>query len=132
MTDTPAARPQRPALVIFTQATLLLESLGTFFATLVTWGLGRADVIDVSPGAVWVVGSALAAGFALASARANTRGGRVLGWALQVPLIAGGLWVPAIAFVGIMFLGIYALGVRWGSRIDRERAERAVAEEGTL
>lgn len=123
MTDSQPARPSRPALVVFTQTTLLLESLATFFATLVTWGLGRADIVEVSAGSVWVAGSALAAAFAFASARANTRGGRILGWLLHVPLIAGGLWVPAIAFVGIMFLGIYALGVRLGARIDRERAE---------
>jgi hypothetical protein len=123
MTSEEAPRKQRPALVVFTQTTLLLESLATFFATLVTWGLGRADVVDVSTGAVWAAGSALAAAFAFASGRANTRWGRILGWVLHAPLIAGGFWVPAIAFVGIMFLGIYALGVRLGARIDRERAE---------
>jgi len=93
-----------------------------------------ADIVDVSAGSVWLAGSALATAFAFASGRANTRWGRILGWALHLPLIAGGLWVPAIAFVGIMFLGIYALGVRLGVRIDRERAEfvaRAAAEEGT-
>jgi len=125
-----APKPQRSALVIFTQTTLLLEALATFFATLVTWGLGRAEVIDVSPGLVWVAGSALAAGFALASARAASRWGRWLGWALHAPLIAGGLLVPTIAFVGIMFLAVYGIGVRWGSRIDRERAERAQARGG--
>nr|WP_255633018.1 DUF4233 domain-containing protein [Demequina sp. TTPB684] len=121
-------------MVVFTQTTLLLESLATFFATLVTWGLGRAEVVDVSAGAVWFSGSALAAGFAFASGRANTKWGRILGWALHAPLIAGAVWVPAIAFVGIMFLGIYALGVRLGTRIDAERAERAAsdtAQEGT-
>lgn len=126
----PAPRPQRPALVVFTQTTLLLESLTTFFATLVTWGLGRAGTIDVSPGAVWVGGAALASAFAFASARATARWARVLGWLLHVPLIAAGVLVPAIAFMGVLFLGIYALGVRWGSRIDRERAERAAAEGG--
>lgn len=132
MTTADAPRKQRPALVVFSQTTLLLESLATFFATLVTWGLGRADVVDVSTGAVWVAGSALAAGFAFASGRANMRWGRILGWILHAPLIAGGLWVPEIAIVGVVFLGIYALGVRLGSRIDRERAEfasRADAEE---
>ncbi len=134
MTPQETPRAQRPAIVVFTQTTLLLESLATFFATLVTWGLGRADVVDVSAGSVWVAGSALAAGFAFASGRANTGWGRILGWFLHIPLIAGGLWVPAIAFVGIMFLGVYALGVRLGLRIDKERAQHAVNEasqEGT-
>jgi hypothetical protein len=127
-------RKQRSALVVFTQTTLLLESLATFFAMLVTWGLGRGGVVEVSAGEVWIAGSALAAAFAFASGRANTRWGRILGWVLHLPLIAGGLWVPAITFVGIMFLAIYALGVRLGARIDRERAEfaaRDAAAEGT-
>lgn len=126
-----APRPQRPALVTFTQTTLLFEALATFFATLVTWGLSRGGTVDVSPGLVWLAGMGLAALFALASGRANTRGGRALGWALHAPLIAAGAVVGAIAFVGIMFLGVYALGVRWGTRIDRERAERAAAEGGS-
>ena len=124
-------KPQRSALAVFTQTTLLLEAFATFFATLVTWGLGRAEVIDVSPGMVWVAGSALAAAFALASSRAGSRGGRWFGWALHLPLIAGGLVVPAIAMVGAMFLAIYALGVRWGGGIDRERAQRAQAQGGS-
>ena len=116
--------------MIFTQTTLLLESLATFFAALVVWGLGKAEVINVSPGFVWVTGAALAAGFALASSRASARWGRWLGWALHAPLIAGGVLVPAIAFVGVMFLCVYAVGVRWGSRIDRERALHAEAQGG--
>jgi len=130
MTAAVEPKVQRSALVIFTQTTLLLEALATFFAALVVWGLGNADVIDVSPGFVWVAGSALAAGFALASARASARWGRWLGWVLHAPLIAGGFLVPTIAFVGVMFLGVYAIGVRWGSRIDRERLLRAEAEGG--
>lgn len=139
MTEIPASqgdasqaeqRPQRSALAIFTQTTLLLESLATFFATLVTWGLSRAGTVDVEPGLIWLAGMLLAALFALASARASARWGRWLGWALHLPFIAGGFWVPTIAFVGIVFLAVYALGVRWGARIDRERAERAASEAG--
>lgn len=130
MTAAEEPKPQRSALVIFTQTTLLLEALATFFAALVVWGLGNAGVIDVSEGLVWIVGSALAAAFALASARASSRWGRWFGWALHAPLIAGGVLVPAIAFVGVMFLGVYAVGVRWGGRIDRERALRVEAQGG--
>jgi dolichyl-phosphate-mannose--protein O-mannosyl transferase len=130
MTPTAEVKPQRSVLVIFTQTTLLLEALATFFASLVVWGLSRADVLSVSPGLVWVAGSALAASFALASARASSKWGRWFGWALHAPLIAGGVLVPAIAFVGVMFLCVYAVGVRWGSRIDRERLLRVEAQGG--
>lgn len=123
-------RPQRPALHIFAQTTLLLESIVTFFAALVAWGLARSGSIDMSPLTVWVGGIGLAAAFAFASARATARWGRVLGWILHVPFIAAGWVLPAAAFMGVVFAAVYGLGVRWGSRIDRERAERALAEGG--
>lgn len=127
MTTTGAGeqKPQRSTLVIFSQTTLLLEALTTFFAALVTWGLARADVLDVSPLMAWLGGIGLASLFALASARASAPWGRTMGWVLQVPLVAAGVLVPAIGFIGIVFIGVYALGTRWGSRIDKERAERA-------
>lgn len=128
--DEAHARPQRPALVIFAQTTLLLESIVTFFAALVAWGLARAGSIDMSPLSVWIGGIGLAAAFAFASSRASARWGRILGWALHVPFVAAGLVLPAAAFMGIVFVAVYGLGVRWGSRIDRERAERLSAEGG--
>lgn len=132
MTTPPVAKPPRSALVTFTQATLLFEAFATLFATLMVWGLGRGGQLDINAGAVWAGGGALAVLFVLASGMSSRRGGRILGWVLHVPLIAAGVVDSAIAIVGVMFLAIYALGVRLGTRIDRERVERAgrAATEG--
>lgn len=131
MTDTPpqeaAAKPQRSALVVFTQTTLMLEALAVFFATLVVWGLARADVVDVDEGLVWIAGPVLAALFAFAAGRAQHRWARILGWVLHIPFIAAGWVLASVAVIGVIFLGVYALGVRLGARIDRERAERDAA-----
>lgn len=123
------AKPQRSALVIFLQSTLLLEALTVFFAALVTWSLARAGELDVSPLLAWGLGIGLAALFALASGRAGTKWARMLGWFLHIPLLLAGFVLPAIAVMGVVFLGVYALGFRLGSKIDRERAERAAAAE---
>ncbi len=128
MTTPSVAKPPRSALVTFTQATLLFEAFATLFATLVLWGLGRGGQLDVDAGLVWAAGGVLAILFVIASGAAKRRWGRILGWLLHLPLIAAGVLEVAIAVVGVMFLGVYALGVRLGSRIDRERAERAVTE----
>jgi hypothetical protein len=131
VTTPPAAKPPRSALVTFTQATLLFEAFATLFAALVLWGLGKGGHVDIDAGLVWGGGGALAVLFVVASGAASRRAGRILGWILHLPLIAAGVFETTIAVVGVMFLGVYALGVRLGSRIDRERAERAVAEGDT-
>lgn len=121
-------KPPRSALVTFTQATLLFEAFATMFATLVLWGLGRGGQLDIDSGIIWAGGGGLVVLFVCASGMAARRWGRILGWVLHLPLIAAGVLETTIAVVGVMFLGVYALGVRLGSRIDRERAERAVTE----
>lgn len=131
MTTPHVAKPPRSALVTFTQATLLFEAFATLFATLVLWGLGRGGQVSIDSGFVWGAGGVLAVLFMLASGAASRRAGRILGWVLHLPLIAAGVLEITIAVVGVMFLAVYALGVRLGSRIDRERAERAVTEGDT-
>ena len=128
MTTPPAVKPPRSALVTFAQTTLLFDAFATLFATLVVWGLARGGQLDLDSGAVWAVGGSLAVAFVIASASSKRRWGRILGWVLHLPLIAAGVLEVAIAVVGVMFVAVYALGVRLGSRIDRERAERAVTE----
>jgi len=126
-------RAPRSALVTLTQATLALEALVALFATLVVWGLGHSSGVSVGDaqvgsGTVWAVGGTLTLVFMVAAGMASRRWGRLLGWAAQVALIACGVAELAVAVVGVMFVVIYALGVRLGSRIDRERAERAASE----
>lgn len=126
--DAPAARPQRSALLVFTQATLLLQAFAALFAVLALWGLARAGEVQIAPGALWGLGFGFVALLAFAAGQQGTPRGRFMGWLLQLPMLAAGFVLPAIAVIGVVFLAIWILGVRLGSKIDRERAERAAAE----
>jgi hypothetical protein len=121
------ARPQRPATLVFTQTTLLLQAFAALFAVLTLWGLARAEVVDVSPAALWGFGFGFVALLAWAAGQQAKPRGRAIGWALQLPMLVAGLVLPAIAVIGLVFLAIWITGVRLGGRIDRERAERAAA-----
>jgi hypothetical protein len=128
MTDSPRSRPQRPATLVFTQTTLLLEAFVALFAVLTLWGLARAGQVDVSPAALWGFGFGFVALLAWAAGQQAKPRGRIIGWLLQAPMILAGLVLPAIAVIGIVFLAIWITGVRLGAKIDRERAERIAAE----
>jgi hypothetical protein len=126
----PATRPQRPATLVFTQTTLLLQAFAALFAVLTLWGLARAGVVDVSPAALWGLGFGFVALLAWAAGQQAKPHGRALGWALQAPMLLAGLVLPAIAVIGLVFLAIWITGVRLGGKIDHERAERAAAALG--
>lgn len=120
----PQQRPQRPATLVFTQAVLVLQAFVALFATLVAWSFAHNGLLDAPAGGVAAGGIALMVLLGYAAGQQKKRWGRVLGWILQVPMLLGGLLVPAIAVIGAVFLGIWILGLRLGSRIDRERKER--------
>lgn len=123
----PAAPRQRPATLVFTQSVLALQALAALFATLVVFGLGRAGEVSLPPGVVWGGGLALMLALGYAAGKQSTAWGRKLGWVLQVPMLAAGFIVPAIAIIGGMFVMLWIMGLRLGSKIDRERAERDAA-----
>ncbi|WP_062465619.1 DUF4233 domain-containing protein [Demequina maris] len=123
-----SARRQRPATLIFCQAVLALQSLAAFFAVLVLWGLDKAGEVDLSGGLLWGGGLGLVVAFGYAAGQQSKRWGRWLGWALQVPMLLAGFIEPTIAIIGGTFLLTWIIGLRLGSRIDRERAERAAVE----
>ncbi|MFB7600621.1 DUF4233 domain-containing protein [Streptomyces sp. NPDC056160] len=60
-------------------------------------------------------------------------GGVALGWALQIALVASGLVVPVMYFLGAVFAGLWWASVHFGRKIDEAKArfaERA-AEAGS-
>ncbi|WP_062076534.1 DUF4233 domain-containing protein [Demequina globuliformis] len=120
----PPAKKQRSALLIFCQATLLLEAFCALFATLLLWGLARGGMIDIP--LPWLLGGGLVVVvlMAWASGQQAKSWGRPLGWAMQLPLLLGGFLDTAITIIGVVFLIVWIMGVRLGTRIDRERAER--------
>ena len=51
----------------------------------------------------------------------------MVGSALQVPLTAAGVWLgmPMLVGIALLFVVLWVVGLRLGTRIDRERAARA-------
>ncbi|WP_062287316.1 DUF4233 domain-containing protein [Demequina phytophila] len=124
-----SARPQRSAALIFCQAVLALQALAGIFAVLVLWGLDRAGEVSLSGWLLWGGGLGLVVLFGYAAGQQAKPWGRWLGWALQVPMLVAGFIEPTIAIIGACFLLTWIVGVRLGTRIDRERAERDAAAE---
>ncbi|MFF2650657.1 DUF4233 domain-containing protein [Streptomyces sp. NPDC058045] len=52
-------------------------------------------------------------------------GGVVLGWALQIALIAGGFVVPVMFFLGAAFAALWWCSVHFGRKIDEAKARFA-------
>ena len=126
---TQPARPQRPAVLVFTQAVLLLQAFVALFATLVLWSFARNDFIDADWWVVLVGGLLLMLALFYASGKQSKKWGRILGWILQVPMLAAVFLEPAVAVMGAIFLILWLMALRLGSRIDRERKERDEAAQ---
>jgi hypothetical protein len=118
----PHTSAPRSAALTLGQAILSLESLAALVATSLVSGLARASEGDASHGTIWGVGLVVVAALALAAGTLRRPRGRVLGWALQAPLIAAGAVSIPVAIVGVVFLGLWIAALRIGDRIDRERA----------
>lgn len=101
----------RSPLRLLTSTVLGFEALVVFFA-----GLVAKDLSSLSSATAlwWATGLALAclitAGFTGSAA------GRAVGWVLQVALIAVGFWVPAMFFLGAVFLLLWITALRVGVR----------------
>lgn len=124
MTEPHPPRPPRSARRTFAATVLVLEVLVVFFAALVAYGLRLAD-----PAAIAVAAGGVAVLAILAVGLLRTWIGYVLGSALQVWILATGLVLPAMYVLGGLFALLWVVGLRLGTRIDRERAERWAAEK---
>lgn len=127
--QTKAQREWRPGMpkkrrsikVMFASTVLLLEAFVVLFATLVVFGL-RSDTIPI--GVILGVGLALSAVLIVACAFLTKPYGMLLGWVLQVLVLATGIVEPMMFLVGILFALTWLYGIRTGARLDRENAER--------
>ncbi|UFU05238.1 DUF4233 domain-containing protein [Ruania halotolerans] len=117
------SKPPRPARPLFCTSVLWLEVLLVLFVVLVGFGLRVADpAVIVAAGAVMTVLCAVAARLQ------RTRIGLVLGSIAQVIFLLGGLVIPAMWFVGGVFIVVWITAVWLGTKIDRERAQRQAAD----
>ncbi|MFP5345894.1 MAG: DUF4233 domain-containing protein [Actinomycetes bacterium] len=102
---------------------LVLEAFVVFFAT-----LAAVPFVDTERPVVWLAGTALALACLAGAALVRFRGGLVLGSVLQVLVLATGLWVPAMFFLGAVFVAMWVWFLVLGRRIDADRAAWAAAE----
>nr|WP_281363874.1 DUF4233 domain-containing protein [Leifsonia soli] len=103
------------------------ELLVVFLGALVLFGLGSLPAaVALGGGAALIVLMIVAIGLLR-----NTVG-VVLGWIVQVVIVAAGLLVPAFFIVGAIFTAMWAYCMIAAARIDRNnRAASAAADNGT-
>ena len=93
---------------------LVFESLVIFFATLVATDLSELD--DVT---VWSIGGAAALACLLLAGLLRFRWAYVAGSAMQVLVVAGGLVVPVMFLLGVVFAGLWFLALYLGRKVER-------------
>jgi Protein of unknown function (DUF4233) len=98
-------------------STLIGEVLVIGFAGLVAMRLS-----DHSAGTVWLVSGSAMALCLLLCGMVTRPGGPQLGWMLQAGLIAAGLVVPTMFFLGALFTLLWWASIHFGRRIDEAKA----------
>jgi uncharacterized membrane protein YeiB len=101
---------------------LVLEAFVVLFA-----GLVAKDLSGVSPGTALAVCGGLALACLVVTGLLRTRIGYVVGWILQVGVLATGLLVPVMYAIGAVFALLWAVSLYQGARIEREQAAYARA-----
>lgn len=122
-------KPRRSVRTMFASSVLVMEAFIAFFATLTAYGLLGRELGDGGRAALLAAGGALTLVLFVAPAFLRRPWGYPLGWALQVLLVATGLVVPAMFFVGVLSALAWWYAVRTGARLDRENAARDAAQE---
>ncbi|GGO55691.1 DUF4233 domain-containing protein [Streptomyces lasiicapitis] len=86
---------------------------------------------DLQTSTVWTVCGVAMALCVLLCGMVTRPGGVQLGWALQIALIASGVVVPMMFFMGAMFAALWWASVHFGRKIDEAKARfAAMAESG--
>lgn len=120
-------RRQRSLRELLGSIVLGFELLVVFLGALVLFGLGSLPAaVALGGGAALIVLMIVAIGLLR-----NTVG-IVLGWIVQVVIVAAGLLVPAFFIVGAIFTAMWAYCMIAAARIDRNnRAAASAADNGT-
>ncbi|MFE1754961.1 DUF4233 domain-containing protein [Streptomyces anandii] len=79
----------------------------------------------LSTTAVWTVSGVAMLLCVLLCGMLTRPGGIALGWALQIALIASGLVVPTMYFMGAVFAALWWASVHFGRKVDEAKARFA-------
>jgi len=114
----PRARRVRSTTESLLSIVLGLEAVLMFFVTLTAFGLKA-----VPPVTAFVGGGVLLLVLVLTAGLLRFRWGVWLGWVLQVVLIATGILLPIMFFIGAGFAAIWTYCFIKGRDIDRQRSQ---------
>ena len=64
----------------------------------------------------------------LAAGLLRSRVGYLLGWLVQLLLVATAVWVPVMLFIGLAFAALWVVALVQGSRADALTARRSAPE----
>ena len=95
-------------------AVLVFEGLVVLFATLVA-----LDLSDVDHTVLWSVGGGAAVLCLLLAGLLRYRWAYVAGSVLQVALVASGVVVPLMFFLGLLFAALWFLALYLGRKVER-------------
>jgi len=124
----PRVRRQRGAQESLGAVVLGFESIIVFLGGLVVYGL-KVLPAGIEPWWGIVGGVVMAIAMVAVSGSLRHRWALFAGWALQVILLLGGLLVPALAVVAVIFGGMWAYATIKGAALDRQNARRAAAPD---
>lgn len=105
-------------------AILTLQAVVLFLTGVVLIGLS-----GIGAATALAIGAGLALACVLSAGMLRRPWGYYLGWAIQVASIALGFVVSVMFFLGAVFAALWAGAYFLGSKVDRERVERAALEE---
>ena len=103
-------------------STLIGEAFVVMFAALVAMQLTSVPAVTI-----WTVSGVAIVLCVLLCGMITRPGAVAVGWALQLGLIAGGLVLPTMYGLGLVFAGLWWCSVHYGRKIDAIKAERAAA-----
>ncbi|WP_031273312.1 DUF4233 domain-containing protein [Kocuria atrinae] len=122
-------KPRRSIKAMFAVSVLSIEAFIVFFATLAAFGIIARDWGTTQQWLLVGGGVLLTLVFLLACGMVRRPGGYVIGWVLQLVLIATGFLLPAMFVIGVLCALAWWYAVVKGTTIDRENRERDRLQE---
>ncbi|BCM66910.1 MULTISPECIES: DUF4233 domain-containing protein [Streptomyces] len=86
---------------------------------------------DLSTSTVWLVSGIAMLVCVLLCGMVTRPGGVALGWALQIALIASGVFVPIMFFMGAVFAALWWASVHFGRKVDEAKARFAARAQSS-
>ncbi|MEU6671727.1 DUF4233 domain-containing protein [Streptomyces sp. NPDC046727] len=86
---------------------------------------------DLSTSTVWLVSGIAMVMCVLLCGMVTRPGGVALGWALQIALVASGVFVPTMYFMGAVFGALWWASVHFGRKVDEAKARFAAQAQSS-